>query len=668
MENKRGILSRFDRFQKFLLISTLIFAVCLFLIICIYWLFGRSVIEKAYNGQSFNFINNFIQHQYKYPLEHYLTLGPQLLQRLLLLSIVLYICVAGFSFFIYRLLFFEQIQRINLVIAILLPLLAVITVYYINPSFRIYSNHGYYRGGIVYQIMNGYIPPLDPLFDGYTVHSPWGFLWLIAMISEIFRISPFYSFAICNLACLIFTTIGVYMIAGLVCKNQKARILSTLIAIYAVTPLPDKLSAFLQNLFHNQAVEIRATPIFRKYMTINGNPIGIVFFVLFVYSMIRLLRDGRYARYTPLLLASFLGAGFFYAPVFPAMVVCLAVFIFLSLFPFFKKFNPSWISTVSMCFVFLVGCVIIYPYFATISSGVSSDVQVLNPVFMYRNAVNFLVSLLPILLIISLVGKKVLSSMEIRAGLILVIILLSSTLCFLCIHILDGAEYKFFGLASICVGILGGIAFENIAGRNKLTALVLVVIFTIPFVDLCLRRAFKHSEPIQLAVSEMDIYEKGVQLFVKDPSENELYRWIQGNTSTDQLFIDTNLDLPIFARRRLLVGLGDIVYTGYGIDMKTIAMRNGYDKNEYELRKRVVRNIYGFEQTMDRDEILSLLKEKQIMVVVRKESLSTNFNRQGLHEVFRSSDGTYLVYTVQNDSLTSVDLPCSAGGSFCFFP
>ncbi|MHC4215448.1 MAG: hypothetical protein ACYSWP_18960 [Planctomycetota bacterium] len=329
--------NRLDKFEKVLVLSTIILAAGILVAACFYSLFGKTLIEKMYYGQTWDSLNNLIKYQHKHPLEHYLSQGPLLFKRIVFLSVAFYLFISGFSFFAYRLIFSDK--KAHLAIVILLPVLAVILLYYLNPSFRVLSFHGFYRAGIVYQIINGYVPPLDPLFADYTVHSPWGFPWLIAMSSKVFNISPFYSFALSNIICLVLTSIGIYTIAGLVYKNQKARLFAVLISIYAITPFPRGFLTSIQSLFHNQSTEFRTTPIFLKFMTVNGNPVGVVFFVLFLYAIIKLLRDGGFQKYTPLLFISFLGAGFLYPPILPALGASLVILILLRAFPIFKRFN-----------------------------------------------------------------------------------------------------------------------------------------------------------------------------------------------------------------------------------------------------------------------------------------------------------------------------------------
>jgi hypothetical protein len=641
--------NRLGKFEKLLVLFTISFAAGILVFICCYAFFGQALIEKIYYGQAPEVLNNLIKYQHKYPLEHYLSQSPLLFKRMVFLSTVIYGFIAGSSFFLYRLIFSDE--RAPLSIAVSLPILAVATLYYLNPSFRIFSFHGYYRAGIVYQILNGYVPPHDPLFADYTVQSPWGYAWVIAMTSKFFHISPFYSFALCNIICLILASLGIYYVAGLVCNRQKARLFSVLISIYAITPFPRSLLTSIQDFFHNQKTEFRATPIFMKFMTVNGYPVGIVFFILFIYATIKLLRNGKSLRYAILVLISFVGAGFLYAPVLPCMAASLVALTLLSFFPSSESFDRSWKKTTSLCLVLIIGIIILRPYFLTISSGVRSDIHFLNPVFVYKNTVNLLVSLLPLSLIIFWARKKLLASADRTAGMVLLTIIISLALCFIGVHILDSAEYKFLGLAGISIGILGGIAFENIAQKKKWATLTLICLFMLPSLNSYWKYLIKKgNKPVTSACKTTPVYEKGTQLFVRNPEEAQLYHWIRQNTSLDQLFIDSTLRLPIYAQRQLLVGIDGIdgaIQNGYGIDMDTIAIRNGYDKDEFNLRSQIVRNVYGLESTLDHSKLLEYLSDKAVLIIVRVNSLAVNFNSEHLHVLFRSSNGNYLIYSTQ---------------------
>ncbi|MGV7223499.1 MAG: hypothetical protein ACQ9MH_18460 [Nitrospinales bacterium] len=635
-----------DKFEKLMVVFTTTFIFGILVVVSYYALFGKTLIENIYHGHAYEVLNNLIKCQHKYPLEHYLLGGSLLFKRIIFLSTFLYTFIAASSFFLYRLIFSDK--KAPLSIAVLLPVLAVATLYYINPSWRIYSSHGFYRAGIVYQIINGSVPPLDPLFADYTVNSPWGFAWLVAIVSKSLNVSPFYSFAIINLICLFFSCIGIYIITGLLYKNHRAQIFSVLISLFAVTPFSQHLLIAIQSLFHNQQPEARATPVFVKFMNVNGNPVGILFFVLFLYAAIKLFKNGKPLTTGLILYVSFVGAGFFYAPVLPGMAASLAFLILFSLFKNLRSSTFSWKITLFLFLVFVLGIITIRPYFLTITSGVGSDIHFFNPLFVYKSTVNLLTALLPLLLIIFLMRKHLQSSIDRTAGMILLITIGSLTSCFLFVHILDSAEYKFLGLAGISIGILGGLAFEGIAQKKKWATLVLICLFILPSLDKYWRSIFRvRNHPIMSATETPSVYENGTQLFVNNHEEAELYHWIKENTSSDQLFIDTTLRLPIYAQRRLLTGVDQPdgnVEIGYSIYMDGFALRNGYDEDEFNLRTKIVRNVYGWESTMNRKKALEYLSQRSILIIVRKDNSTLPFQESGLRKIFRSSNGKYLIY------------------------
>lgn len=644
MNSKTGLLYKFDTFEKLVIISSVISAVVILIALLVYLLCAPSLIEKMYYGKTFDVLNNLIQYQDKYSLDHYLMQGSRFFERLLFLGVVLYLFSAGLFFLIYRLVFSNK--KAHLAIAVFLPALAVFALYCLNPSWRIYSNHGFYRAGIVYQIMNGHVPPLDPLFDGYTVHSPWGFLWVIAGFSKFANISPFYSFALSNIICIVLTSIGVYKVAGLLYDNHKLRIFAVLCSIYAITPFPHNALISIQSLFHSQSTEWRATPIFPKYMTINGNPVGIVLFLIFLYAIIKLLTTDKILSHALLLFLSFVGAGFLYAPVLPGLSACLVILALSS--PFSRQLECPWKKTVVLCIILVVGGMILGPYISTISSGARSGINILSPRFVYKNTINFLAALSPMILIILFVRKQLISSIKMNVGYILVIMIISLALCFISIHIIDSAEYKAMGLAGICLGILGGGALGIIARKQKLITVILLFIFFIPSAVHYQRFMFRiGGHPLKSAIEVPTILEKDTEIYVTNTEEAELYDWIKQYTSEDQLFIDTTLKLPIFAQRRLLVGVDreqGHFELGYSIPIEMLRARNGYNEQDYESRKQTVRTIYGFENTLARQTALDYLIKKDVLILLRKESVNESFSEEGLVELFRSSNGSYVIF------------------------
>ena len=236
-----------DRSERILLFAAILSIVGAGLLWILYLLFGHSLIESIYNGESFDFLNQLIQYQHKKPLDHYLQLADQALPTLIFRGLFIEGVVLISLHLFYRLIFTEK--RIKPVYPILLGILFISFTYVLNTGFRIYSNHGFYRVSIAYQILNGSMPPDDPLFAGEIIRAPWGYPWLIAVLTQMFQVSPFWITTWINLFCLACSMYLVYVISFQFSQDNKSAIFSMIVAFFAATPISMFLAEWIGKPF-----------------------------------------------------------------------------------------------------------------------------------------------------------------------------------------------------------------------------------------------------------------------------------------------------------------------------------------------------------------------------------------------------------------------------------
>jgi hypothetical protein len=174
----------------------------------------------------------------------------------------------------------------------------LLLLYLFNPNLRIYSVDGFRDAGIVYQLLQGSIPPLNPLLAGEAVQHPWGWYCIAALTTRLFNITPFYSFAVINIISLCLTMILVFQISRLVIKDEKANIFSVLISIFAIT------------LYTQISTEASGIPLFEKFTSSNSVPIGMVFFLLALFFLIRIFQNRSFWNNLLLFFVSLLVGGF----------------------------------------------------------------------------------------------------------------------------------------------------------------------------------------------------------------------------------------------------------------------------------------------------------------------------------------------------------------------
>ncbi len=614
----------------------------------LYKCFANSLIEAIYKGQSFQVLNNLIKYQHKYPLEHYLRSGELIFSRLIFLTIVFAAFILLLSFVINRLIFSEK--KLSFFYVMALCLFTQNLVFILNPIWRVYYTHGFFRGSISYQIQNSGIPAHDPLFAGEVVRSPWGFPWLSAQVSTLLNITPFHAFSLINSVNICLIALLVYKISGQLFKDKKANICSVLFAIFGVTIFPRHLLQWMESFLYSSRTEWRATPFFHKFISSSGDPTGMLFFLLFVFATIQIVKNRNIWLYTLVMILAIGCGGFLYAPMLPGVVgSILLICVAYPLLAWKGFFNRSPRPVIHLIVALVLSVALLIPYFRSVSSGVSSQVALFQLEYLWPHLVSFTLPLTPIILLIFLSRKLWIKKVDTQISLLLGIIIVANTNAYFFVHIPSFAEYKFLILAAFFIAIFGGIAFYTLKSHRPRTAvLFILILFMLPSADHVVAKSKRLSnKPLLNVLFGMGVYEKGRDIYVTDVEENELYEWIKLNTDKDRIFIDSTMKIPIFAKRRLLIGPAEKKELGYSMDMGLIKLRNGYDDEEYNRRRLIEQNVFGTDNSRDPSYVVDYLRENNILVVVRNEDLGGNFESPGLSQIFSSSQGNFRIFEVR---------------------
>ncbi len=613
-------------------------------------LFGSSLIERIYEGRSLSCLNQLIQYQHKYDLAHYQQAGTVVFHRLLIVFWGSYLVLTGFVVIVHRLFLSTKSLAIGWVI-----LWAISTqglVHILNPFWHIYANHGLFRAGIIYQIMNGYIPPRDPLFAGEVIRAPWGDLWLVAQFSMLFNRSPFLIFSIMNLCCLAMVLYLVYLISRLIIDNKKANILSALTAVFSLSPIGRWFLEHARIWFGGWSPEIRSVPAFNKFPDVCGDPIGLVFFCLFIYSVQICYCKRPTLQACAGMVISIPCVLFFYPPFAPAVaIICAGLVTSHFLLSRRMGLKNSGKSSLLLLGALLAGGICCWPYWKMVSSGVGTKMELFSGPFILMNALNVLLFMGFTGLLIGLQWQRIRNHVWNQPFLLLFGMCSVLLLGYLSIHIPGEIEYKLLLLAGLCFGILGGIAFYMLGSQKRWIAAGLFILFTCPSLGHVYRYGFQYgTNPFTYGLYGVSVYEKGCDVYVSKPEEQQMYDWIKTNTARDAFFLDTTLHVPVFAKRWLYIGLDRLDgqgEPGYLFSLKKLQIRNGYSPETYEFRTAVARNFYGYEDTMSRQEVLECLKKNDIFIIIRDYNDSMKMQTQDLVEVFCSSAGAYRIYRVQ---------------------
>lgn len=631
----------------------------------LYELFGPGLVESIYNGESLPFLNRLIQYQQTKSLDHYLINGQTLFFHILTVGMILWIALWGWCWFIYRLTLTEK--KIHLLWVIALAVFTHHMVFVLNPSWRVYYSHGLFRGSLVYQILQGHAPPLDPLFAGGPVKSPWAFPWLAAQIVQFFEITPFRSFQLINSVCLGLCIWIVYRIAGLLTHNQKIRLFSSMITIFGITPFSDDLIFWIQHLFHVGPNRWRAIPVFVKFVDASGDPMGLVFVLLSLYAFLKLPHTTKQVKYSFLLSCAVLGCGFFFPAFFPGLVCGLIAAALAGILLRAKQclYAPKYFLLLLL--LLAIPCILLLPYIRQTSSGPRTETQFFNPPAFFSNLTRYLVPFLPILVLLWWNRKWLTSTLNTKVSFALLIFSGINLIAFLCINIPANAEYKFLVLSFVSLGIIAGTVFEYIRKKNPFVCLFLFLLFLLPFAIVMNKTIHRLGNQLftNIFTDAPWVTEKGIFIESLDPEERELYQWIRTHASEEAVFVDTSWWIPIMAQRRLWMGLdrpNGSFYIGYSISMIQLKERNAYPDDRFFTRKNILENLYGLRTDIPENHLAEQIKQKNLWVVVRTEELkglSGTFRAASLPLVFQSSRHHFSIYHADSNAISTPQRPTS---------
>jgi len=522
----------------------------------------------------------------------------------------------------------------------------VVLIYAFNPEFRVYSFHSFMHAGITYQILNGNIPPPDPLVAGHTVPYPWAAHLVAAGISRAFNVTPFLAIAALNVVSLALCLVLVYRISALVVRNHRANVLSAVVAVYAVTFTNPSL---MKVLSLPATTEFRGVPLLLKFITINVLPLGLVCFLLFVHSVLRLEATRRLFPHAAIFLVSVLGVGFLYPAFLPAVGLSLALAWTASL-ALFRREPLRWslVTVASTVAGLVIGVALARPYLGLLTAGTVGQMQVLVPRLVAGNLIRYLVVTAPILAVI-LVGRKAFRTADVKALAFLALVAAGGAAGYLAIHLNMDNEYKLLLLSAAALGIPGGIAFGHLAGPRPgwRTAVVFAVLaaFLFPtfrFVRLKLvqERAGRPSQ---------EFLEKGRSIRPAGADAAAFYQWIKDNTDPHSAFIDRQMVIPVLAERALFVPIkGDDPRDrkGFGPVDLILRLQSGYPEDLINGRRTIAGRIYeGLPLTgQQRQEIRGLGGD--LYVVLGPGDAQAPGNAGMLTEAAASPSGQYKLYKV----------------------
>jgi hypothetical protein len=517
-------------------------------------------------------------------------------------------------------------------------------LYLINPIHRVYSAHGFIQASIFYQILNGNLPPLQPYLAGQPLFYLWGYHFLAVCISKVFNISPFWSFVVINIISLFLAIILSYNISFLLIENSRANILSVIVSIFAITPYPSRIANIIYPSFY---VEQRGVPIIQKFSNSNADPIGLVFFLLLLYSLIKIFKKRELGwKSFASLFCSILGIGFFYPPFTLGIISTFLIlpFVFISIRHSAKEFINNYLPIyIKVSIIGGLGALLLWPYFSSMSSGLTLHIIVLET--LKTKILGFFLLCTPIFLVLFITRNELQKTVDVRSLCILFSVIIGNFLLYISVNQHLGTEYKYLILSTVTLGILGGISFHFLFHRlNRLIVVLLLIIFAFPsFYDLRRKVLINRDIPPTLV-------EDGKDVLSINKEEQELYRWIRENTNRRSVFIDSKSLIPIFAQRLLFVCPERIDLLGYGLNPLDWFFA-GYDRMLIYKRRMLAIAIQFSQYRLTSEDMKNIQEFKDnLYYILRKDSSNRKPELSQWKQVFKTYEGNNIVYKLSVDS------------------
>jgi hypothetical protein len=604
---------------------------------------GESLIHRIHQGQlGFPFSDRPILNPDK-PVDFYLRLGGLAVRGgvvyvLLLLSIIR---------LAYGWIFAPEKRPWVLMVC---GLWIVACVYLINPEVRIVSVHGLIHTGIVYQILNGGLPPDNPLLAGQPLRYPWGFHACAAAVCRMFQVSPGWSFALINLVSLGACMMLIARIARCLIRDTAVQVYAVAVSLFMTGLICRPVLDYLSNVL-GYPLEFRALFAGQKFTKINGVPIGLVFFMLLVYSLIRLVQGRHWRRYSLCLLVAAVGCGYLYPLMYPAVCASGGIVALHRVWEGVRSRRFRWIPLLQILIPLILSMALVVPFLNMIAGqNLGQKIQILNPGWFFRSGFNVLLRLGPITAVIILAYRDLRCRWNPHAATVLILVIVACLGCYLGIHMFNEAEYKFLILLDVGVGILGGLAVSTLRTRlHPAWMLGLLLVFGSPVaVDLGSDlRPYSWSRTPKFL-------ERGTTLSFFDPPQEALCRWIRENTPTNAVFMDTKLDIPCCGRGCLyLAWTGvenpDRIESGYNISMQEfLGLESGYSSELLRRRGQFLHQLYSPDQPISDALLDEIRKFDSLYIVVRDPGLFPRFDGNDFQTVFSDSSGRIRVVRLRS--------------------
>jgi len=441
-----------------------------------------------------------------------------------------------------------------------------------------------------------------------------------------------------------------YKISQTLVSSRSHNLFSALLTLTGATVFNLQMIDMIIQYVHID-IEDLAIPYFIKFTNVNTSPLGIVLYLLYLLGYIKMNQPGRYTLYYgALLFLSVAGCGFFYPVMFPGILACTATLFvaeiaLMSIDPQAKNYK---IFATKMI-VIVVAVLFVLPYLSSLAGGdVIEKVKILSFTHVKRNALSCFVIASPVIALILINFSTLKKTLNKYPAIVLLASAFANMVAYVVFHLPENNELKLFILSMASLGILGGISlFSSTKWSKKHLAALLLIPFLIPAISVLWMNVNEYAN------RPVTYQEDGINIIHIDAEKNELYQWIRSNTTRNAVFMDLDLDVPVFAQRQLFIAQDTkqsskiLVQLGWGISMAKFLRNCYYAPQLLRKRNELIDRLYDTKQGLPLTELHdAAARVGKIYIIARSSEMQERFASPDFELVYITSNRQFGIYSL----------------------
>ncbi len=454
--------------------------------------------------------------------------------------------------------------------AFLLGLAPVFGVLALNPLNRVYSHHGLIHTSIIYRILHTDLPPTHPFLGDQPLPYYWGYHYLAAQFVAM-GFAPSWAGVLINMGALTGSMLAAWWIAKQFVRSRGpserpgSRFWMILASAFGALCAPSFLPAGLMTdwvgvPFGMTFFDPRGLPAVVKFVNQSGMPLGILFSLTWMASLIGYYGERKRLAFAAGLGFSLLACSFFYPPMLPSLVLGTPVVAVLFIWSGSLEQRPTlWKRGLSICVVGAISVLVTFPYLLQVAESLRGNTKIFDLAAGSEGLVWAALISLPTLGYLYLRRDSARQGLERAPMLVFLGVFLSSLWLYLTLSQPLRTEYKYLSVAMLALGFAGGGLLAVTWCRKSWVSWTLAAVFLLTPSYSLLKKLNYHTD------WGTRFEEVGRDLrFTNQEAKAELFDWIRSSTEPNALFLDPTGLVPVYGQRGALISPDERGTIGFG--------------------------------------------------------------------------------------------------------